>query len=99
MPRPRKGSCSREAASNESFTICDLGVLGVLNSLLGNLEAAAGLLRDLPERLLVAGLNDAVNPVWSDAIEALVAVVTLRPVAPISSTTTRTRGGSEVRWR
>ena len=40
---------------------------------LGNLEAAAGYLRELPGRLLAAGMNDPTAPVWADAIETLIA--------------------------
>jgi DNA-binding CsgD family transcriptional regulator len=51
-----------------------LGVLGRLELALGNLEAAAGYLRELPERLLAGGVNDPANPIWTDAIETLIAL-------------------------
>jgi DNA-binding CsgD family transcriptional regulator len=63
-----------QAISSELFTVAGLGTLGRLEFALGNLEAAGGYLRELPARLLSAGLNDPVNPVWADAIETLVAL-------------------------
>ena len=49
-------------------------MLGRLELALGNLEAAGGYLRELPGRLLAAGLNDPTQPVWADAIETLIAL-------------------------
>jgi DNA-binding CsgD family transcriptional regulator len=60
--------------SNEFFMIQSLGVLGRLELALGNLEAAGGYLRDLPERLLAGGVNDPTVPIWADAIETLIAL-------------------------
>jgi DNA-binding CsgD family transcriptional regulator len=57
--------------SFEYFVVLCLGVLGRVELALGNLEGAAGYLRDLPGRLLAGGLNDPSQPVWSDAIETL----------------------------
>ncbi len=59
---------------DEYFVIPSLGVLGRLELALGNLEAAARHLRDLPERLLAGGINDPGQPLWGDAIETLIAV-------------------------
>ena len=58
--------------SLEFFTIFSLGALGRLELALGNLEAAGALLRDLPRRLLVGGVNDPTPHVWADAIETLI---------------------------
>src|SRR5262249_40009193 len=60
------------AFSNETFSIITLGVLGRLELALGNLQDAAGYLREGPELLMAGGLNDPSQPVWSDAIETLV---------------------------
>ena len=49
-----------------------LGVLGRLELVVGNLEAAGGHLRELPAQMLAAGINDPTQPVWGDAIEVLV---------------------------
>lgn len=51
-----------------------LGVLGRMELALGNLEAAAAHLRELPARLLVGGMNDPSVPVWADAIETLISL-------------------------
>ncbi len=63
-----------QAVSDEAFTSQTLGVLGRIELALGNLEAAAGYLRELPGRLLAAGWNDPTDPIWADAIETLIAV-------------------------
>ena len=69
-----EGLAHARAFSNEPFAIAALGVLGRLELLLGNLPAAGGHLRELPQRLLAGGLNDPSQPVWADAIETLVAL-------------------------
>jgi DNA-binding CsgD family transcriptional regulator len=61
------------ADANEFARITALGVLGRLELALGDIEAAAGYLRDVPGRLLAGGINDPTMPVWADAIETLVA--------------------------
>ena len=66
------GLARSEALSDEEWTILILGVLGRLELTLGNLEAAAGYLRDLPERALSQGYTDPTTPFWTDAIETLV---------------------------
>jgi DNA-binding CsgD family transcriptional regulator len=65
--------------SNEAWVIHSLGTLGHLELGLGQLEAAAAHLGDLPGRLLAVGLNDPVTPVWPDAIETLVGRGKLAP--------------------
>ena len=60
--------------TSEFATIAADGVLGRLELELGDVEAAASCLRELPGRLLAAGLNDPATPVWADAIETLIAV-------------------------
>jgi ATP/maltotriose-dependent transcriptional regulator MalT len=62
------------AESNELARISALGVLGRIELVLGDLQAAAGYLRDLPGRLLAGGLTDPTLPVWADTIETLVAI-------------------------
>jgi DNA-binding CsgD family transcriptional regulator len=52
-------------------TFATLGVLGRLELALGDPEAAARHLRDLPGRLLAGGMNDPTVPVWADTIETL----------------------------
>src|SRR6266508_3282170 len=60
------------AASDEITAIETLGVVGHLELALGNVEAAAGYLRELPERLVTLGWNDPSSPLWPDAIETLI---------------------------
>ncbi len=50
------------------------GVLGRLEFVLGNLEAAGAYLRDIPGRALSLGYNDPTAPFWGDAIETLVSL-------------------------
>ena len=68
------GLAGSRAMSDEFFAISSLGVLGRLELALGNLEAAIGHLRELPEQLLVRGLNEPTAPVWADTIETLISV-------------------------
>jgi DNA-binding CsgD family transcriptional regulator len=63
-----------QAESNELAMISTLAVLGRLELALGDPDAAAGHLRELPGRLLAGGLNDPNFPVWADAIEALITI-------------------------
>jgi DNA-binding CsgD family transcriptional regulator len=67
-----EGLAVAEASSNEFFTVASLGALGRVELACGNLAAAGDFLQDLPKRLSSAGLNDPTNPIWADAIEALV---------------------------
>jgi DNA-binding CsgD family transcriptional regulator len=60
--------------AGEHYTIHALGVLGRIELALGNLEAAGRHLRDLPARLLAAGMLDPMTVVWADAIETLTAL-------------------------
>jgi ATP/maltotriose-dependent transcriptional regulator MalT len=69
-----EGLAIAEAASNEFYTIHSLGALGRLEMALGNLDAAAGYLGELPDRLLSRGFNEPTNPLWADAIESLIAL-------------------------
>jgi DNA-binding CsgD family transcriptional regulator len=59
------------ATSNDFYTIISLGMLGRVEFALGNLDAAAGYLRELPGRLLAQGITEPMAPVWADAIEVL----------------------------
>jgi DNA-binding CsgD family transcriptional regulator len=61
-----------EATADALFPIWNLGVLGHIELALGHFVAAARYLRPLPERLISLGWNDVVDPLWPDAIEALV---------------------------
>lgn len=63
-----------DAVADAIFPIWNEAVLGHLELSLGDPEAAAAHLRDLPERLTVLGWNDPADSVWPDAIEALVEV-------------------------
>ncbi len=62
------------SAGDEVNVIQCLGVLGRLELALGNLEVAAGYLRELPERALNGGMNDPAAPFWADTIETLIAL-------------------------
>ena len=67
----------------EMFAIETIGVLGRLELELGDLEAAAHHLRDLPGRLVAGGVRDPALPVWADSIEALVGLGELDPAGSI----------------
>ncbi len=67
----------------EMFAIETIGVLGRLELELGDLEAAAHHLRDLPGRLVAGGIRDPALPVWADSIEALVGLGELDPAGSI----------------
>jgi hypothetical protein len=47
-------------------------VLGRIELALGNMESAGVHLRDLPDGLRAAGLNDPALPLWADALGTLV---------------------------
>jgi DNA-binding CsgD family transcriptional regulator len=61
-----------EAMSDREWTILLLGVLGRLELMLGNVDAALEHVRELPGELLSTGYKDPVAPLWGDAIEILV---------------------------
>jgi ATP/maltotriose-dependent transcriptional regulator MalT len=61
-----------QADSNEYYMIVAYSALGRLELALGNLDAAAAHLRELPRRLIAAGQNDPAAPVWGDTIETLI---------------------------
>ena len=62
-----------EEMSDREWKILILGVLGRLELMLGDVEAALGYLRELPAQLLSTGYEDPTAPLWADAIEALIA--------------------------
>jgi DNA-binding CsgD family transcriptional regulator len=62
------------ATANESYLVTTLAALGRLELMLGNLEAAGGYLRDLPERAASKGWNDPGQHIVPDAIETLIAL-------------------------
>jgi DNA-binding CsgD family transcriptional regulator len=62
-----------EEMSDREWRILILGVLGRLELMLGDIEAALGYLRELPAELVSTGYEDPTAPVWADAIEALIA--------------------------
>jgi DNA-binding CsgD family transcriptional regulator len=70
----QEGLAFARAQSNEFARISSLATLGRIELSLGHVDAAAGYLRDLPERLMAGGLTDPTFPLWADAIETLVAV-------------------------
>ena len=62
-----------EKMSDREWAILSAGVLGRLEFALGNLDAALGYVRELPDELLSKGYKDPTAPVWGDAIEILIA--------------------------
>jgi DNA-binding CsgD family transcriptional regulator len=70
----QEGLALAREESNEFARISSLATLGRIELSLGHVDAAAGYLRELPERLIAGGLSDPTFPVWADAIETLVAV-------------------------
>ncbi len=73
------GLAASEEMSDREWSILIRGVLGRLELMLGDVEAALGHLRELPAQLLSTGYEDPMAPVWADAIEALVAGAELEP--------------------
>ena len=67
-----EGIAHTQKTSFELFGIMTTAVLGRLELELGNLEAAGGYLRELPERFLNGGVGDPTAPLWADAIETLI---------------------------
>jgi DNA-binding CsgD family transcriptional regulator len=61
------------SATDEITAIDAFGVLGHIDLALGNAEAAADLLGDLPARLISLGWDDPSSPLWADAVESLIA--------------------------
>ena len=62
-----------EEMSDREWKILTLGVLGRLELMLGDVEAALGYLREVAAQLLSTGYEDPTAPLWADAIEALIA--------------------------
>jgi DNA-binding CsgD family transcriptional regulator len=62
-----------EEMSDREWAILSAGVLGRVEFALGQVDAAADHVRDLPGELLSKGYRDPTAPVWGDAIEILVA--------------------------
>ena len=60
--------------SIELYTVIAESMLGRVELMLGNVEAAGDYLSALPKRLLAGRLNDPTLTVWADAIETLVAL-------------------------
>jgi DNA-binding CsgD family transcriptional regulator len=58
--------------SDEINTIGNLAALGHLELVIGDLRAAGGYLRDLPERQLRTGYRSTRGSPWSDTIETLI---------------------------
>ena len=54
------------------FTLLSRSVLGRIELVSGDLESAGIHLRDLPDQLLAAGLDDPTLPHWADVFETLV---------------------------
>jgi DNA-binding CsgD family transcriptional regulator len=61
-----------DATADVLFPIWNLGVLGHVELALGHFEAASRYLHPLPGRLISFGWNDVIDPLWPDAIEALI---------------------------
>src|SRR5262249_3764565 len=68
-----------EAMGDQEWKSLALGVLGRVELALGNVDAAAGYLRDPPAELLSRGYRDPAAPRWGDAMEALIAAAELEP--------------------
>jgi ATP/maltotriose-dependent transcriptional regulator MalT len=67
-----EGLAFARSAADEVNVIWCLAVLGRLELALGDLEAAAGYLSELPAKMLVGGMNDPAHTLWSDTIETLI---------------------------
>jgi DNA-binding CsgD family transcriptional regulator len=69
-----EGFAAAQSVADEVNVIWCLAALGRLELALGNLEAAAGYLRDLPGRAIAGGYNDPAAAFWADTIETLIAL-------------------------
>jgi DNA-binding CsgD family transcriptional regulator len=69
-----EGLRSARSVEDEAYMIGNLAALGHLEIVLGNLEAAAGHLRELPERVARTGEIGRSRDFSADAVEALVGV-------------------------
>jgi DNA-binding CsgD family transcriptional regulator len=70
-----RGLASSQAVGDEIYTAFNVAVLGAVELALGNHQAAAQLLRELPARLVAMGhLLPAPTDVWPDTIETLIAL-------------------------
>jgi DNA-binding CsgD family transcriptional regulator len=68
----KEGLALTRATSHNLGDVHCLAAVGRLDLELGNLEAAAESLRELPGQLLATGGTDPTLPVWADAIETLI---------------------------
>ena len=70
---------SHARIGSELYTNVAEAVLGRVDLMLGNLEAAGDRLRGLPDRLVVRGMNDPTFPLWADLFETLAALGEIDP--------------------
>jgi DNA-binding CsgD family transcriptional regulator len=68
----RQGIARAQELSLDQYDAFCRSTLGHVELVAGNLEAAGVHLRDLPDRLFAAGLNDPALPLWADIFETLV---------------------------
>jgi DNA-binding CsgD family transcriptional regulator len=68
----RQGIALARELSLDIYDALCRGTLGRVELVAGNLEAAGVHLRDLPDRLFAAGLNDPALTLWADTFETLV---------------------------
>jgi DNA-binding CsgD family transcriptional regulator len=66
-----RGAAAAREMSDDFAEVLSLGVLGRVELMLGNLDAAASILEGLPGRLVALGIVDPTAAVWADAVEAL----------------------------
>jgi DNA-binding CsgD family transcriptional regulator len=67
-----QASARQGISSVDVHGVLSESVLGRIELAAGNLESAGVHLRDLPDRLSAAGLNDPALPLWADTFETLV---------------------------
>jgi DNA-binding CsgD family transcriptional regulator len=68
----RQGIARAQELSLDAYELHCRSVLGRVEFVAGNLEAAGVHLRGLADRLFAAGLNDPALPLWADIFETLV---------------------------
>jgi DNA-binding CsgD family transcriptional regulator len=68
----RQGIARAQELSLAQYDAFCRSTLGRVELVAGNLEAAGVHLRDLPDQLFAAGLNDPALPLWADTFETLV---------------------------
>jgi DNA-binding CsgD family transcriptional regulator len=80
-----RGAGLAERTGDPPYLVLNQSLLGSLELALGDYPAAAARLKDLVSRLPVLGIRPTTQPVWADAVEALVAAGELEDAATVTA--------------